>query len=80
VALAIAAPAAGRRLTRHNKPNPQHRAIAPNGPQIGQPNAGEVVASSAGVTYWASSQRARDELGYAPRDAATAIRDTLAGH
>ena len=30
------------------------------------------------MTYWASSQRAKDELGYAPRDAATAIRDTLA--
>lgn len=79
-ALAIAAEAGGRRLPRLTIPNGLLRAMAPFGRLIGQRNAGEVVASSAGVTYWASSQRARDELGYAPRDAATAIRDTLAGH
>jgi hypothetical protein len=51
--------------------------MAPAGPLIGQPNLREVAAASAGVTYWASSQRAKDELGFAPRDPETAIRDTL---
>jgi hypothetical protein len=30
-----------------------------------------------GVTYWASDEKARQELGYAPRDLPTGLRDTL---
>ena len=43
-----------------------------------KPFAPEIARSSAGVTYWASSQRAKDELGFAPRDNRAAIRDTFA--
>ena len=77
-ALRIAAEAGGRTLPRLRVPDGLLRAMAPFGRLVGQRNAGEVVSSSAGVTYWASSQRAKDELGYAPRDAAMAIRDTVA--
>jgi dihydroflavonol-4-reductase len=77
-ALGIAAEAGGHALPRIRLHDGFLRAMVPFGRLAGQRNAGEVVSSSAGVTYWASSQRSRDELGYAPRDAATAIRDTVA--
>ena len=36
------------------------------------------VASSAGVTFWATDTKARAELGTKPRDLATGMRDTFA--
>ena len=36
----------------------------------------EVVRSAKGVTFWATDARARAELGYAPRDLATGLRQT----
>jgi dihydroflavonol-4-reductase len=77
-ALTIAAAIGGKRLPRFRIPDAVLRAMAPLGRLIGEPNAREIASSSAGVTYWASSQRAKDDLGYAPRDAETAIRDTFA--
>ena len=77
-ALAIAAQAGGRPLPRIRLRDGFLRAMVPFGRLTGQRNAREVVSASAGVTYWASSDRAKAELGYAPRDAATAIRDTVA--
>lgn len=48
------------------------------GPAMGvPPNLREVVRAADGVTYWASDRRARDELGYAPRDLETGLRQTL---
>lgn len=41
------------------------------------PNLRELVSVSDGVTYWASDERARRELGYAPRDFETGLRETL---
>ncbi len=76
-ALAVAADVGARNLPRIRIPDWLLRALAPAGPLIGRPDLREVVAASAGVTYWASSQRAKDELGFAPRDPGTAIRDTL---
>ena len=43
------------------------RAAAPVVGRIG-PDLGELVRTSAGVTYWATDAKARAELGYAPRD------------
>jgi dihydroflavonol-4-reductase len=77
-ALTIAANLGGTSLPRMRIPNAVLRAMAPFGRLIGEPNASEIAAASAGVTYWASSKRAKDELGFAPRDLATAIRDTFA--
>lgn len=77
-ALSIAAALGGKRLPRFVIPDGLLRAMAPFGRLIGERNAREIANASVGVTYWASSQRARDELGYAPRDAESAIRDTFA--
>jgi nucleoside-diphosphate-sugar epimerase len=39
---------------------------------------GEVLRSSLGVTYWASSAKAATELGYVPRDLGAGLRVTFA--
>ena len=43
-----------------------------------QPNLAELISASDGVTYWASDARARRELGYAPRDLETGMRQLAA--
>ena len=42
------------------------------------PNLRELIRTSDGVTYWATDEKARRELGYAPRDIDTGLRQTLA--
>jgi dihydroflavonol-4-reductase len=56
----------------------------PIGPVVGKvlgfpPNLGELIRSSDGVTYWATDEKARRELGYAPRDMETGLQQTLEG-
>lgn len=58
------------------------KAIAPAGPLIGPvlgypPNMRELISSTDGVTLWSTSEKAKRELGYAPRDLRTTIADTL---
>jgi dihydroflavonol-4-reductase len=55
----------------------------PIGPLVGRmmgfpPNLGELIRTSDGVTYWASHDKAREQLGYNPRDLETGLRETLA--
>ncbi len=55
----------------------------PIGPLVGKamgfpPNLRELIRTSDGVTYWAKDDKARRELGYAPRDMDTGLRQTLA--
>ena len=46
--------------------------------RLGLPdNLHEVVSASAGVTYWARADKARRELGFAPRDLRTGLNDWL---
>ena len=59
------------------------KAIAPAGPVVGKlmglpPNVRELISASEDVTYWASDDKAREELGYVPRDLETGLRETLA--
>jgi hypothetical protein len=42
------------------------------------PNLREVIRAAEGVTYWATDAKARRELGYAPRDLATGLAQTVA--
>jgi hypothetical protein len=42
------------------------------------PNLRELISASDGVTYWARDDKARRELGYAPRPLADGLRDTFA--
>lgn len=41
------------------------------------PNLRELIRGGAGVTYWATDEKARTELGYAPRDLDTGLKQTL---
>jgi nucleoside-diphosphate-sugar epimerase len=42
------------------------------------PNLRELITAADGVTYWATDAKARQELGYAPRDLDTGLTQTLA--
>lgn len=73
----------GRRPPRLTMPTALLRLSAPLGPVVGPrlgfpPNLRELISASEGVTYWARDERARRELGYAPRPLEQGLRDTLA--
>jgi nucleoside-diphosphate-sugar epimerase len=77
-----AAAVAGREPPRVTTPSWLLRAAIPFsavlGPALGgEPNLAEIIRSSAGVTYWASSEKAKRELGYAPRDLDAGLRTLL---
>jgi nucleoside-diphosphate-sugar epimerase len=81
-ALRTAAVAAGRKPPRWTMPSPLIRASIPLAPLVTKamrmpPNLRELVRTADGVTYWATDAKARSELGYAPRDLATGLRQTL---
>jgi len=71
-ALEIAAHLGGRSLPNRHVSDRVIRALAPFGPIVGpamglRKNLHEVVRGIIGVTHYASSEKARRELGYAPR-------------
>lgn len=73
---------AGRKPPRFTTPTPLLKALRPAGPLVGKlmglpPNLGELISSADGVTWWASHDKATRELGYAPRDLDTGLRETL---
>jgi dihydroflavonol-4-reductase len=78
-----AAAMAGREPPRLTTPSWMLQAIAQLGGLIGpivsasEPNLGEAIRASVGVTYWASSAKAERELGYAPRDLEAGLRTLL---
>ncbi len=54
----------------------------PIGPVVGKamgfpPNLRELIRTSDGVTFWMTDEKARNELGLAPRDLGTSLRQTL---
>ena len=76
-ALAIAARLGGKRLPRVAIPNGVLRLLAPVGRLVGQGNLREVVQAGAGVTYWASNERAAQELDWHPRELDEGLSDTF---
>jgi dihydroflavonol-4-reductase len=76
-ALAIAARLGEVSLTRLAVPNGILRVAAPLGRLVGRPNLRELVAASAGVTYWATADKAMHELGFSPRQLEDGLRDTF---
>jgi nucleoside-diphosphate-sugar epimerase len=73
----------GRKAPKRELPAAAMKLAIPIGPLVGKmlgfpPNLGELIKSSEGVTYWATDEKARRELGYAPRDLDTGLRQTLA--
>ncbi len=64
-------------------PNGLVKALAPLGPWLGPklglaPNLREVVKANVGVTHWAKSDKAIQDLGYLPRPLESGLRETLA--
>lgn len=75
--------ASGRRPPRVTIPALMVKMAIPIGPLVGKvigtgPNLREIVRAAEGVTYWATDDKARRELGYAPRDLETGLRQTVA--
>ena len=72
----------GRKPPRFTLPPALMKLSAPAGPLVGPllgfpPNLRELIKTSDGVTCWASNEKARRELGFAPRDLDTGLRQTL---
>jgi nucleoside-diphosphate-sugar epimerase len=74
---------AGTKAPRMTIPSWMTRVAIPFAPVVTKamglpPNLRELISSADGVTYWGSDAKARTELGYAPRDLDTGLRQTLA--
>ena len=73
----------GRKAPRRELPVAAMKMAIPIGPLVGKamgfpPNLRELIRTSDGVTFWATDEKARRELGYTPRDMETGLRQTLA--
>jgi dihydroflavonol-4-reductase len=74
---------AGRKAPKRVMPAGLMKMAIPIGPLVGKamgfpPNLRELIRTSDGVTFWAKDDKARRDLGYAPRDMDTGLRQTLA--
>lgn len=72
----------GRKAPKRAMPVPLMKALTPIGPLVGKlmgqpPNLRELISAADGVTYWASNEKARRELGYQPREIEEGLRQTL---
>ncbi len=72
----------GRKAPKRELPAAMMKLAIPIGPLVGKmmgfpPNLGELIRTSDGVTFWATDEKARTQLGYAPRDLDTGLRQTL---
>jgi dihydroflavonol-4-reductase len=78
-----AAAIAGREPPKITTPSWLMQALAPVAEAIGpllpgdEPNVAEMIRASNGVTYWASSEKAKRDLGYQPRDLEAGLRTLL---
>jgi dihydroflavonol-4-reductase len=69
--------AGGRRARIIPVPTWAVRLATPLGPLLGL-SVSDLVSASNGVTYWGRDDKARRELGYAPRDLVTGLREAFA--
>jgi dihydroflavonol-4-reductase len=82
-AIEVVARATGRRAPKRALPTPLMKAMTPIGPLVGKtmgqpPNLRELISSADGVTFWASYEKAKRELGYEPRGLEEGLRAMLA--
>jgi nucleoside-diphosphate-sugar epimerase len=82
-AIETVAKVSGRKAPKRAMPTPLLKAMIPIGPLLGKmmgqpPNLRELISAADGVTFWASNEKARRELGYAPRGLEEGLRATLA--
>jgi nucleoside-diphosphate-sugar epimerase len=81
-ALGVVAAVSGRKAPKRAMPTPLLKAMIPIGPLIGKmmgqpPNLRELISAADGTTFWASNEKARRELGFAPRGLEEGMRQTL---
>jgi nucleoside-diphosphate-sugar epimerase len=81
-ALAVVGAVTGRKAPQHALPTPLLKAMIPIGPLVGKvmgqpPNLRELISSADGVTFWASYEKAKRELGYEPRGLEEGLRAML---
>ncbi|HEX8752078.1 MAG TPA: NAD-dependent epimerase/dehydratase family protein [Solirubrobacterales bacterium] len=81
-AIGVVAEETGKRPPRGTLPTPLLKAMIPIGPLVGKlmgqpPNLRELISSADGVTFWASYEKAKRELGYEPRDLHQGLHDLL---
>jgi dihydroflavonol-4-reductase len=82
-AIGFVAEVTGKKAPKRAIPVPLMKAMIPIGPLVGKmmgqpPNLRELISSADGVTFWASYDKARRELGYEPRGLEEGLRATLA--
>jgi dihydroflavonol-4-reductase len=82
-AIGVVAGVTGKKAPKRAIPVPLMKAMIPIGPLVGKmmgqpPNLRELISSADGVTFWASYDKAKRELGYEPRGLEEGLRATLA--
>jgi len=82
-AIETVAQVSGRKAPKRNLPTVLMKAMIPIGPLVGKvmgqpPNLRELISSADGVTFWASYDKAKAELGYEPRGLEQGLGDMLA--
>ncbi|HET7120335.1 MAG TPA: NAD-dependent epimerase/dehydratase family protein [Solirubrobacterales bacterium] len=82
-AIGVVASLTDRKPPRGAIPTPLMKAMIPIGPLVGKvmgqpPNLRELISSADGVTFWASYEKAKNELGYEPRGLEDGFRAYLA--
>lgn len=73
----------GRKAPKRAVPVWLMKSLTPIGPVVGKmmgqpPNLRELISSADGVTFWATYEKAKGELGYEPRPLEVGLRQTLA--
>ena len=81
-AIEMVAKLSGRKAPTRNLPTGLMKAMIPIGPLVGKvmgqpPNLREIISSADGVTFWASYEKAQEELGYSPRGMEEGLKQTL---
>ncbi len=81
-AIAVVAEVTGKKAPKRALPTGLMKAMIPIGPLVGKlmgqpPNLRELISSADGVTFWASYDKARGELGYEPRGLEQGLREML---
>ena len=82
-AIGVVAAETGKKPPKHAIPTGLMKALTPIGPLVGKlmgqpPNLRELISSADGVTFWASYDKAKRELGYEPRGLEQGLHDLLA--
>jgi nucleoside-diphosphate-sugar epimerase len=81
-AIGVVAEISGRKAPTRALPVGLMKAMIPIGPLVGKimsqpPNLRELISSANGVTFWATYEKAKRELGYEPRGLELGLRQML---